>query len=49
MAEHVTEAVVVHCIDFRFQKFIDAWLQENLGMAIMIAFHWQGGCLTLNL
>ena len=30
MAEHVTDAVVVHCIDFRFQKFLDIWLQENI-------------------
>lgn len=30
MAEHVTNAVVVHCIDFRFQKYLDTWLQETL-------------------
>jgi carbonic anhydrase len=30
MAEHVTNAVVVHCIDFRIQKYLDTWLQENL-------------------
>jgi carbonic anhydrase len=29
---HVTEAAVVHCIDFRFQKFHDAWLEKNLGI-----------------
>jgi carbonic anhydrase len=31
MAEHVTDAVVVHCIDFRFQKYLDPWLNEHLG------------------
>jgi hypothetical protein len=31
MAEHITDAIVVHCIDFRFQKYIDPWLQERLG------------------
>lgn len=31
MSEHVTDAVVVHCIDFRFQKFLDPWLLEHLG------------------
>jgi carbonic anhydrase len=31
MAEHVTDGVVVHCIDFRFQKYLDSWLHEQLG------------------
>ena len=31
MAEHVTDAIVVHCIDFRFQKYLDPWLQERFG------------------
>ena len=31
MAQHVTEALIVHCIDFRFQKYLDTWLQEHLG------------------
>ena len=31
MTEHVTDAAVVHCIDFRFQKYLDSWLQERLG------------------
>ena len=28
---HITEAIVVHCIDFRFQQFLDPWLQNKLG------------------
>lgn len=27
--KHITDAVIVHCIDFRFQKYLDAWLGEN--------------------
>ena len=26
-----TDSVVVHCIDFRFQHYLDPWLHENLG------------------
>ena len=28
---HITEAIVVTCIDFRFQKYITGWLKKNLG------------------
>jgi carbonic anhydrase len=31
MAGHVTDAIVVHCIDFRFQKYLDPWLHEHFG------------------
>ena len=31
MAEHITDSIVVHCIDFRFQKYLDVWLQERFG------------------
>ena len=31
MAKLVTEALVVHCIDYRFQKYLDPWLHEHLG------------------
>ena len=31
MSEYITNAIVVHCIDFRFQKYLDPWLQEHLG------------------
>ena len=30
MQDHSCEAVVISCIDFRFQKFIHKWLEENL-------------------
>ena len=31
MKKNITDAIVVHCIDFRFQKHFDAWIEENLG------------------
>lgn len=31
MSECITDAVVVHCIDFRLQKFLDPWLQQRFG------------------
>ncbi len=31
MSVHVTQAIVVHCIDFRFQKYLDAWLLKRFG------------------
>ena len=32
MNDHTCEAVVVTCIDFRFQEYIDNWIKENLGI-----------------
>ena len=31
MAKRLTDAVVVHCIDFRLQKYLDPWLQNRFG------------------
>ena len=31
MQKNLTEALVVHCIDFRFQGALNRWLDENLG------------------
>ena len=31
MKKNITDAIIVHCIDFRFQKHFDAWIEENLG------------------
>ncbi len=28
---HKCEAIVVHCMDFRLQSFINQWLEANLG------------------
>jgi carbonic anhydrase len=31
MVKNTTDAVVIHCIDFRLQKYLDLWLQNKLG------------------
>lgn len=31
MSTHTTHAIVVHCIDFRLQKYLDPWLLERFG------------------
>jgi hypothetical protein len=31
MGEYTAEAIVIHCIDFRFQPFIDRWLNDRFG------------------
>lgn len=33
MAKHLTDAIVISCIDFRFQKYVEEWLNDNLGQA----------------
>ncbi len=32
MSKHVTQAIVVHCMDFRLQKSINDWLQGTFGV-----------------
>lgn len=29
MGKHKCDAIVIHCIDFRMQKYIDAWLKKR--------------------
>lgn len=31
MPDNTTDAIVVHCIDFRFQKYLDLWLLARFG------------------
>lgn len=31
MSDHSCEAIVITCIDFRFQSFIDKWIKEKFG------------------
>jgi len=31
MPDNTTDAIVVHCIDFRFQKYLDLWLLGRFG------------------
>lgn len=31
MRKNITDTLVVHCIDFRLQAYLDSWLQRELG------------------
>lgn len=31
MSNHTCSAVVISCIDFRFQNYINTWIQQNIG------------------
>lgn len=43
MAEHTCEAVVVHCIDFRLQHFLNDWLTKRFGIRNYDRISWAGG------
>ena len=43
MAEHVCEAVVVHCMDARLQKPINDWLQRRFGLSDYDRISLAGG------
>ena len=38
-----TEAVVVHCKDFRFQRLIDEWLRDHVGYGNFDRVSFAGG------
>lgn len=40
---HTCEAVVVHCIDFRLQHFLNDWLEQRLGKQNYDRIAWAGG------
>ncbi len=40
---HTCKAFVVMCMDFRFQKTFDQWLQENLGQGNYDRVGYAGG------
>lgn len=44
---HTTNTIVVTCIDFRFQKFIEAWLTKNVGPKNYDRVAWAGGVIDL--
>ncbi len=31
MTKHLTDTIIVHCMDFRFQKYLNDWIIENVG------------------
>jgi carbonic anhydrase len=46
MAHHC-EAIIVHCIDFRFQKSINDWLQSKIGYGNYDRVSLAGGVFDL--
>ncbi len=44
---HTCDAVVITCIDFRFQTFIEAWIQKNVGPNTYDRVSWAGGVIDL--
>jgi carbonic anhydrase len=40
---HTCEAVVVHCIDFRLQHFLNEWLEKRFGKQNYDRISWAGG------
>lgn len=49
MAAHTCEAVVVHCMDFRLQQFLNNWLRTASGDKTMTVFRGQAGSENLRL
>lgn len=49
MIEHKAEAVVVTCIDFRLQPYIDRWLGENLKPRTFDRVAFAGGVKNLEI
>ena len=43
MSDHTCEAVVVHCIDFRLQHFLNDWLTKRFGVKNYDRISWAGG------
>ncbi len=43
MSDHSCEAVVVSCIDFRFQEYVENWARQNFGSKNYDRVAWAGG------
>jgi hypothetical protein len=43
MSDHTCEAVVVHCMDFRLQHFLNEWLSRRFGIKNYDRISWAGG------
>lgn len=48
MNRHECEAVVVTCIDFRFQQYIDEWLKDTFKPGSFDRVAWAGGIKNLD-
>lgn len=44
---HTCDAIVVTCIDFRLQKYIEEWLVKNVGELQYDRVAWTGGVIDL--
>ena len=49
MVKRFTDAVVVHCIDFRFQKYLDPWIQKHFGHDNYNRVSLAGGVLKFDI
>lgn len=45
---HTCNAIVVTCMDFRLQKFIEDWLAKNVGEKQYDRVSWAGGVYDLS-
>ena len=49
MSSHTCNAIVIACIDFRFQKYIDNWIKKNLTGKKYDRVGWAGSTKDLTL
>ena len=49
MANHYCQALVITCIDFRFQEYIDRWINENFQPGSFDRVALAGGVKNLGL
>ena len=47
MVELICDAVVVHCIDYRLQGFLNDWLTKRFGIKNYDRISWAGGVKDL--
>lgn len=47
MSDHFCEAIIVSCIDFRFQQYIDQWIQQYFGVKNHDRVAFAGGVKSL--
>jgi carbonic anhydrase len=45
--KHTCDAIVIHCIDFRFQKFLNEWLNTNVGIGKFDRVSLAGGIFDI--
>ena len=43
MSDHSHDATIITCIDFRFQPFINKWVDENFQPRTYDRVAWAGG------